>query len=156
MDPAGHKYFTVIDYVIFALLLVASMAIGLYYAFTGGRQSTTQEFMYADRSMKCLPLSLSLMATFQSAVALIGTPAEVYSNGTQYWFIGCSYILGLLIPAHIFIPLFYRLHLTSVYQVHILLNDEITQALLKIKVLCLHSPKNENMQKIYSPSGHPR
>ncbi|XP_058605090.1 solute carrier family 5 member 6 isoform X2 [Onychostoma macrolepis] len=116
MDPVEHKYFTVIDYVIFALLLVASMAIGLYYAFTGGRQSTTREFMYADRSMKCLPLSLSLMATFQSAVALIGTPAEVYSNGTQYWFIGCSYILGLLIPAHIFIPLFYRLHLTSVYQ----------------------------------------
>uniref|UniRef100_A0A8C1FYD4 Solute carrier family 5 member 6 n=1 Tax=Cyprinus carpio TaxID=7962 RepID=A0A8C1FYD4_CYPCA len=110
------KYFTIIDYVIFALLLVASMAIGLYYAFTGGRQRTTQEFMYADRSMKCLPLSLSLMATFQSAVAIIGTPAEVYANGTQYWFIGCSYILGLLIPAHIFIPLFYRLHLTSVYQ----------------------------------------
>uniref|UniRef100_A0A673L7G0 Sodium-dependent multivitamin transporter-like n=1 Tax=Sinocyclocheilus rhinocerous TaxID=307959 RepID=A0A673L7G0_9TELE len=110
------KYFTIIDYVIFALLLVASMAIGLYYAFTGGRQSTTQEFMYADRSMKCLPLSLSLMATFQSAVAIIGTPAEVYANGTQYWFIGCCYILGLLIPAHIFIPMFYRLHLTSVYQ----------------------------------------
>ncbi|KAK2879135.1 hypothetical protein QQF64_010718 [Cirrhinus molitorella] len=116
MDPADHKYFTIIDYVIFVLLLVASMAIGLYYAFTGGRQSTTQEFLFADRSMKCLPLSLSLMATFQSAVAIIGTPAEIYANGTQYWFIGCSYILGLLIPAHIFIPLFYRLHLTSVYQ----------------------------------------
>ncbi|XP_067312186.1 solute carrier family 5 member 6 isoform X1 [Pseudorasbora parva] len=116
MDPSGPKYFTIIDYVIFALLLVASMSIGLYYAFTGGRQSTTQEFLFADRSMKCLPLSLSLMATFQSAVAVIGTPAEVYTNGTQYWFIGCSYILGLLIPAHIFIPVFYRLHLTSVYQ----------------------------------------
>lgn len=116
MDPPGPKYFTIIDHVIFALLLVASMSIGLYYAFTGGRQSTTQEFMFADRSMKCLPLSLSLMATFQSAVAIIGTPAEVYTNGTQYWFIGCSYILGLLIPAHIFIPVFYRLHLTSVYQ----------------------------------------
>ncbi|XDV42756.1 hypothetical protein PO909_011369 [Leuciscus waleckii] len=116
MDPSAPKYFTIIDYVIFALLLVASMSIGLHYAFTGGRQSTTREFLFADRSMKCLPLSLSLMATFQSAVAVIGTPAEVYTNGTQYWFIGCSYILGLLIPAHIFIPVFYRLHLTSVYQ----------------------------------------
>ncbi|XP_076834459.1 solute carrier family 5 member 6 isoform X2 [Brachyhypopomus gauderio] len=70
----------------------------------------------ADKSMKCLPLSLSLMATFQSAVAIVGTPAEVFTSGTQYWFIGCSYILGLLIPAHIFIPVFYRLHLTSAYQ----------------------------------------
>lgn len=116
MDPTGHKYFGTVDYIIFALLLTASMAIGLYYAFTGGRQRTMQEFLFADRKMKCLPLSLSLMATFQSAVAIIGTPAEVYTNGTQYWFIGCSYILGLLIPAHIFIPVFYRLHLTSAYQ----------------------------------------
>uniref|UniRef100_A0A8C1QTI9 Uncharacterized protein n=1 Tax=Cyprinus carpio TaxID=7962 RepID=A0A8C1QTI9_CYPCA len=115
----GTSTFFVIDYVIFVLLLVASTAIGLNYAFTGGRQRTTQEFMCADRSMKCLPLSLSLMATLQSAVAIIGMPAEVYNNGTQFWFIGCSYILGLLIPAHIFIPVFYRLHLTSVYQVHI-------------------------------------
>ncbi|KAA0710828.1 Sodium-dependent multivitamin transporter [Triplophysa tibetana] len=116
MDPTGLKYFASVDYVIFALLLIGSMAIGLYYSFTGGRQRTTQELLLADGKMKCLPLSLSLMATFQSAVAIIGTPAEVYTNGTQYWFIGCSYILGLLIPAHIFIPVFYRLHLTSAYQ----------------------------------------
>ncbi|KAM9465861.1 solute carrier family 5 member 6 isoform 1-T2 [Clarias gariepinus] len=116
MDGAGQKYFTPIDFVIFALLLVASMAIGLYYALSGGRQKTTQEFLLADRSMRCLPLSLSLMASFQSAVAIVGTPAEIYTNGTQYWFIGCAYILGLLIPAHVFIPVFYRLHLTSAYQ----------------------------------------
>ncbi|XP_062863496.1 solute carrier family 5 member 6 [Trichomycterus rosablanca] len=116
MDNNGQKYFTPIDFVLFALLLVASIAIGLYHALSGGRQKTTQEFLLADRSMKCLPLSLSLMATFQSAVAVVGTPAEVYTNGTQYWFIGCSYILGLLIPAHIFIPVFYRLHLNSAYQ----------------------------------------
>ncbi|XP_027028045.1 solute carrier family 5 member 6 isoform X1 [Tachysurus fulvidraco] len=116
MDGTGQKYFTPIDFVLFALLLVASMAIGLYYALTGGWQRTTQEFLLADRSMRCLPLSLSLMASFQSAVAIVGTPAEIYTNGTQYWFIGCAYILGLLIPAHIFIPVFYRLHLTSVYQ----------------------------------------
>lgn len=117
MDRIGQKYFTALDFVLFALLLVASLAIGLYYALSGGRQKTTQEFLLADRSMRCLPLSLSLMASFQSAVAIVGTPAEIYTNGTQYWFIGCAYILGLLIPAHIFIPVFYRLHLTSAYQV---------------------------------------
>ncbi|CDQ67455.1 unnamed protein product [Oncorhynchus mykiss] len=92
------------------------MGIGLYYALSGGRQRTTQEFLLADRSMSCLPVSLSLIATFQSAVAIVGVPAEIYTHGTQYWFIGCAYILGLFIPAHIFIPVFYRLHLTSAYQ----------------------------------------
>ncbi|XP_078205780.1 sodium-dependent multivitamin transporter isoform X5 [Callithrix jacchus] len=51
-----------------------------------------------------------------SAVAILGVPSEIYRFGTQYWFLGCCYFLGLLIPAHIFIPIFYRLHLTSAYE----------------------------------------
>lgn len=147
-------HFSTVDYVIFALLLVASAGIGLFYAFSGGRQRTTQvaknkdffalcimivlvlpfafvlqalrltfcffqEFLMADRSMSCLPVSLSLLATFQSAVAILGAPSEVYTFGTQYWFLGCSYFLGLLIPAHVFIPVFYRLRLSSAYEVYI-------------------------------------
>ncbi|XP_007561874.1 sodium-dependent multivitamin transporter isoform X1 [Poecilia formosa] len=116
MDPSNQKHFSAVDYVVFALLLAASVGIGLYYALSGGRQRTTQEFLMADRSMRCLPVSLSLIASFQSAVAIIGVPAEIYTHGTQYWFIGCAYILGLLIPAHVFIPLLYRLKLSSAYQ----------------------------------------
>ncbi|XP_056249612.1 solute carrier family 5 member 6 [Seriola aureovittata] len=116
MDPSDQKHFAVVDYVIFAVLLAASMGIGLYHALSGGRQRTTQEFLMADRSMRCLPVSLSLIASFQSAVAIIGVPAEIYTHGTQYWFIGCAYILGLFIPAHVFIPVFYRLQVSSAYQ----------------------------------------
>uniref|UniRef100_A0A8D3AUN7 Sodium-dependent multivitamin transporter n=1 Tax=Scophthalmus maximus TaxID=52904 RepID=A0A8D3AUN7_SCOMX len=112
----GRIHFAVVDYVVFAVLLAASMGIGLYYALSGGRQRTTQEFLMADRNMRCLPVSLSLIASFQSAVAIIGVPAEIYAHGTQYWFIGCAYLLGLFIPAHVFIPVFYRLRVTSAYQ----------------------------------------
>ncbi|KAG8431284.1 hypothetical protein GDO86_019120 [Hymenochirus boettgeri] len=108
--------FSILDYVIFALLLVLSSAIGLYYALSGGKQRTTQEFLLANRSMSFLPVALSLLATFQSAVAILGVPSEIYRFGTEYWFLGCSYILGLLIPAYIFIPVFYRLRLTSTYE----------------------------------------
>uniref|UniRef100_A0A3P9Q786 Solute carrier family 5 member 6a n=1 Tax=Poecilia reticulata TaxID=8081 RepID=A0A3P9Q786_POERE len=115
MGEMVQMHFTTVDYVIFVLLLVASAGIGLFYAFSGGRQRTTQ-FLMADRSMSCLPVSLSLLATFQSAVAILGAPSEVYAFGTQYWFLGCSYFLGLLIPAHVFIPIFYRLRLSSAYE----------------------------------------
>ncbi|XP_063186920.1 sodium-dependent multivitamin transporter isoform X2 [Chroicocephalus ridibundus] len=108
--------FTVIDYSIFALLLVLSSAIGLFYALSGDRQRTVQEFLLANRNMGFLPVALSLLATFQSAVAILGVPAEIYRFGTEYWFLGCSYFLGLLIPAHIFIPVFYRLRITSTYE----------------------------------------
>ncbi|KAM7027484.1 sodium-dependent multivitamin transporter [Passerculus sandwichensis] len=108
--------FTAIDYSIFALLLVLSSAIGLFYALSGDRQRTVQEFLLANRDMGCLPVALSLLASFQSAVAILGVPAEIFRFGTEYWFLGCSYLLGLLIPAHIFIPVFYRLRITSTYE----------------------------------------
>lgn len=121
MGDIRQMHFTAVDYAIFVLLLIASAGIGLFHAFSGGRQSTTREFLLADRSMSCLPVSLSLLATFQSAVAILGAPAEIYAYGTQYWFLGCSYFLGLLIPAHVFIPVFYRLRLSSAYQVALVL-----------------------------------
>lgn len=114
-SPVGSTFSTV-DYVVFALLLVFSLAIGLYHACQGWGRHTVGQLLLADRKMGCLPVALSLLATFQSAVAILGVPSEIYRFGTQYWFLGCSYILGLLIPAHVFIPVFYRLRLTSAYE----------------------------------------
>lgn len=42
MGGIVQMHFTTPDYVIFALLLVASAGIGLFHAFSGGRQRTTQ------------------------------------------------------------------------------------------------------------------
>lgn len=108
--------FSPVDYAVFILLLLLSLAIGLYHACHGWGRHTIAQLQMADRKMGCLPVALSLLATFQSAVAILGVPSEIYRFGTQYWFLGCSYFLGLLIPAHIFIPVFYRLHLTSAYE----------------------------------------
>ncbi|XP_071457547.1 sodium-dependent multivitamin transporter isoform X2 [Marmota flaviventris] len=108
--------FSFVDYVVFVLLLLLSLAIGLYHAFRGWGHHTVGQLLMADRKMGCFPVALSLLATFQSAVAILGVPSEIYRFGTQYWFLGCSYFLGLLIPAHIFIPIFYRLNLTSAYE----------------------------------------
>lgn len=44
MGDVVQMHFTTVDYVIFALLLVASAGIGLFYAFSGGRQRTTRVY----------------------------------------------------------------------------------------------------------------
>lgn len=31
---------------------------------------------------------MSLLASFMSAITILGTPAEIYTFGTQYWIIG--------------------------------------------------------------------
>uniref|UniRef100_A0A480SDW5 Sodium-dependent multivitamin transporter n=1 Tax=Sus scrofa TaxID=9823 RepID=A0A480SDW5_PIG len=113
---ASASTFSTADYVVFVLLLVLSLIIGLYHAYRGWGRHSIGQLLLADRKMGCLPVALSLLATFQSAVAILGVPSEIYRFGTQYWFLGCCYFLGLLIPAHVFIPIFYRLHLTSAYE----------------------------------------
>ncbi|XP_038076692.1 sodium-coupled monocarboxylate transporter 1-like [Patiria miniata] len=115
-DTGTSGVFSVVDYVVFAVILIVSAAIGLYHACTGGHQRTTQEFFVGDRQMKFVPVGFSLLASWMSAVALLGTPSECYSYGTMFWLISGSYIFVTLIAAHLYIPVFYRLRLTSVYE----------------------------------------
>jgi len=109
--------FSAPDYVIFAIILAIASFIGLYYGCTGNKQSSTNEFLLAGRSMSVLPVALSLLASFMSAILLLGGPAEIVVYGTQYWIICISYCFVIPIAAYVFIPIFYRLELTSVFEV---------------------------------------
>ena len=55
-------YFQWPDYVVLAIVLLLSAAIGFYYAFTGGRQKTTKEYLFADKNVHWIPVSCSLLA----------------------------------------------------------------------------------------------
>jgi len=108
--------FTAPDYVVFGIILAIASAIGLYYGCTGNKQSSTSEFLMAGRSMSVLPVALSLLASFVSAILLLGTPAEIVVYGTQYWMICICYFV-IPVAAYVFIPVFYRLGVTSVFEV---------------------------------------
>ena len=71
----------------------------------------------ADRQMGVFPVTLSLLASFMSAVTLLGTPAEIYTFGTQYWMIWLGYCIMMPIAILVFIPVFYDLNITSVFEV---------------------------------------
>ena len=66
----------------------------VYYAFWGAKQNTTSEFLMAGRNMGVFPVAMSLLASFMSAITLLGTPAEVYQFGTMYWLIVfCNFLV---------------------------------------------------------------
>ena len=64
-----------------------------------------------------LPVALSLLASFMSAITILGFPAEVYIYGTQFWMWTLSFCLMIPLAAYVFIPVFYRLKLTSSFEV---------------------------------------
>ncbi|NXQ24920.1 SC5A8 protein, partial [Alaudala cheleensis] len=108
--------FTVWDYVVFAAMLLISAIIGIYYAFVGGGQKTSKDFLMAGRSMSALPVALSLTASFMSAVTVLGTPAEIYRYGAIFCVFAITYALVVLCSAEIFLPVFYKLGITSTYE----------------------------------------
>lgn len=111
--------FNAVDYVVFGATLLISASIGLYYAIKDRKKTDEKEFLLAGRSMQTFPVALSLLSSFISAITLLGTPAEVYSNNTMYWWISIGFIISAAATAHIFVPVFYRLEITSVFQVRL-------------------------------------
>ncbi|XP_076824613.1 sodium-dependent multivitamin transporter-like [Clavelina lepadiformis] len=110
------QYFEVWDYVIFSVCLLSSLAIGIYHAFAGGQQTTTNEFLMADRRMNYAPVSLSLLVTIMSAITVLGVPSEVFQHGTSYGMFSFSYFIFIPIVAHGLVPVFYDMKITSVYE----------------------------------------
>ncbi|XP_055334401.1 sodium-coupled monocarboxylate transporter 1-like isoform X2 [Paramacrobiotus metropolitanus] len=104
------------DYLVLALMLAASGAIGIYYACTGGKQKTAGEFLLGDRKMQTFPVAMSLLASFLSSVTLLGIPAEVYMNGAGYWYIALSFCFVIPMVVWIYMPIFYNLGYVSAFE----------------------------------------
>jgi len=100
------------DYLVFVLMLILSSAIGIYYGYKG-RQKSTKEYLTASGSMHWLPISVSLLASFLSAIALMGIPSEIYTYGIQYFITYLSFVAMLLLSAWIYAPIFYQTKVTS-------------------------------------------
>ncbi|ESN96363.1 hypothetical protein HELRODRAFT_189216 [Helobdella robusta] len=108
--------FHIVDYVIFALVLVVSLIIGLYHAFSGGKQKTPKEYLVGNRSMSTLPVALSMLVSFLSGIVVLGTPAEIYTKGTQLFMRTIGYTLACIISSLFIVPLFFNLKVTSSFE----------------------------------------
>lgn len=67
--------------------------------------------------MKILPVAFSLMASFMSAITLLGVSNENYQYGTQFILVNIAYGISTPIAAYLFLPVFYNMRATSAYEV---------------------------------------
>jgi len=106
------------DYLVLIAFLLISLAIGLYHALTGGRQKTTTEFIMANRSLGVLPVAISMLVSFQSAIMVLGLTAEMYSYGSQQLLVAnFSFIIACIVVERIFVPWIFPLRLVSINEV---------------------------------------
>ncbi|XP_054640972.1 sodium-coupled monocarboxylate transporter 1 [Dunckerocampus dactyliophorus] len=108
--------FSVWDYVVFAGTILGAAGIGLFQAIRGRKQTSSEEFLLGGRQMTAVPVAMSLTASFMSGITVIGTPSEAYLYGASFWLFGFSHAIMSTLTAEIFVPLFYRLQITSAYE----------------------------------------
>lgn len=72
--------FSIVDYVVFGSSLVASFVIGIYTAFAGNKQKTTEDFYFGNRDMNIVAVAMSLASTFLSGVGLLGKINSFFSR----------------------------------------------------------------------------
>ncbi|XP_054002118.1 sodium-coupled monocarboxylate transporter 1-like [Hylaeus anthracinus] len=108
-------YFHWADWLVFGLMLVVSAAAGLWH-YRKAQKSTTVDYLLGGKSMTLFPVCSSLIASFISGVTILGTPAEIYNFGTQYWITIISIFFSGVVVATIYAPVFVKLQLNSVYE----------------------------------------
>ena len=117
-DPSTTMLtFQVQDYVVWAAILLLSLSVGIFFAFIGGRQRSTEEYLVGNRQMHPIPVAVSIAGSFISAVTFLGTPSEAYTNGVMIWLHATAISLACLLGGVIFLPVFHRLKLTSANEV---------------------------------------
>ncbi|XP_034544792.1 sodium-coupled monocarboxylate transporter 1-like [Notolabrus celidotus] len=105
----------VADYVVLALMLVVSAAVGFYYAWVS-RKGDSRDFLTGGRRLTALPVSLSLTANFMSSITVLSNPAEVYRFGANLILFSVAYVVSVMVTSETFLPVYYRLSIASVYE----------------------------------------
>ncbi|XP_047632539.1 sodium/iodide cotransporter isoform X2 [Phacochoerus africanus] len=116
VEGGARATFGAWDYGVFALMLLVSTGIGLWVGLARGGQRSAEDFFTGGRRLTAVPVGLSLSASFMSAVQVLGVPAEAYRYGLKFLWMCLGQLLNSLLTALLFLPVFYRLGLTSTYQ----------------------------------------
>ncbi|OWF52211.1 Sodium-coupled monocarboxylate transporter 1 [Mizuhopecten yessoensis] len=105
------------DYFVLVLTIGATLGVGLYQSFKGGKRRTTAEYLVGSRNMSALPVAISLMVSYESGIMMLGVPSEVYIYGMQWFLSNLGHFFADLINLHIFVPPLKKLEITSIYEV---------------------------------------
>ncbi|KAJ3644991.1 hypothetical protein Zmor_022686 [Zophobas morio] len=115
MMPSPPITLSWFDYTIFAGTLVFSTLIGIYYGCFGSKQGTTREYLMGGKTMKIIPIGISVAVSHIAGAVLVGTAADVFRYGASIWLCVVSVIVMGLLTNFVYLPVFFKLRLRNVY-----------------------------------------
>lgn len=95
--------------------VIAYFLLLLGVAWYTSRNSNNDSFFIGNRSSNWMLVSFGMIGTSLSGVTFVSVPGTVGSNGFGYFQVVLGYFIGYFVVAYVLLPLYYRLHLTSIY-----------------------------------------
>ncbi len=104
-----------LDLVIIFGYLIGITVFGIWYA---GKQETTEDYFVGDRSVPWWAISMSIVATETSTITFISVPGFAFAKGGNFQFLQLviGYMVGRVVISLVFIPMYFRGELQTVYQ----------------------------------------
>jgi len=106
-------HFAVLDYVLFAAYLLASVLIGVLFV---KEQKTVKDYFLAGRSMGSIVVGLSVIAAMFSGISYLAAPAEIYQNGFAFTWALLAFFIATPFTTMVMLPLFYQSRFFTAYQ----------------------------------------
>ncbi|XP_068978003.1 sodium-coupled monocarboxylate transporter 1 isoform X3 [Bombus flavifrons] len=107
----------VIDYLVFVGCIIAAFVIPLWGKFRGRRKETTKaDYVFATGNVSMGAMMLSIARGTLGVRSFLGYPSELYYRGSAMWETIYGMLLAYPIVCFIFVPVYYSLGITSVYQ----------------------------------------
>ena len=107
MNLHAIDYFCIIFYLLFIIILGSCF---------GRQQKTTKNYFLAGKSMRWLPLAISMYASIFSSISYIMAPAEAFRFDMQ-WFVALAmFPVASIFSIILFIDFYTRLRITTVYE----------------------------------------
>ncbi len=117
-----------LDLIIIFGYLIGITAFGILYS---GKQETTEDYFVGDRNVPWWAIAASIVATETSTITFISVPGVAFAKNGNFEFLQVvfGYLVGRVVISIIFIPLYFKGDLQTVYQ---LLGDRFGN---KVKML---------------------
>ena len=105
------------DYVTLTVMVALTTVVGFYHVFKVKKTSNTKEFLVSGKGIGFFPVALSTVATAISPTSMQGYPLEIYMSGIQFVFLSASQFIGIGLFAVLYLPVYYNLGFSSIFQV---------------------------------------
>jgi SSS family solute:Na+ symporter len=102
------------------LIIIFGYLIGvtLFGVWFSGKQETTEDYFVGDRSVPWWAIAASIVATETSTITFISVPGIAFAKDGNFQFLQIvfGYMLGRIVISFLFIPLYFKGELLTVYQ----------------------------------------